>query len=221
MIDGMWLSHICHQITVRVPALRQQLEVSAEPQPVLVQRESLAQLVLHLLPGLHLCILPLESDSEPFKELSQRSHSCLSQLHLIGACISSHPLSFKSTRTRVRTVRKRAVLDLRLNCGLCDLITDCCASIHLLEQRVVRHATGAHIAREAPCEVNGVAMLRAALYELNVLQRHLVGGGIADGEGANRRRIEIGHESCGLCFCLCGLVVCSISAKVKRGGDVF
>ncbi len=97
MIDGMWLSHICHQITVCVPALRHQLEVSAEAQPVLVQRECLPQLVLHLLPGLHLCILPLELSLEPVQKLSQRADSLIRSVNLICVCISSHSPPFKLT----------------------------------------------------------------------------------------------------------------------------
>ena len=174
MIDGMWLSHICHQITICVPTLRHQLEVSAEAQPVLVQRECLTQLVLHLLPGFNLCILPLECDSEPFKELSQRSDCLVRQFNLVGVCISSHSPPFKTTVARRCPVRERAYLDLCLYCSLCDLVTDRCTSINLLEKRVVRHAAFAHFACEAPCEITSVAMLRAALDELEMIKRHRV-----------------------------------------------
>ena len=47
-------------------------------------------------------------------------------------------------------------------------------SLHLLEQRVFGHAARAHIARETWCEFNDIAVLCAALYELEILQRHLV-----------------------------------------------
>ena len=124
MIDGMRLRLVAHQNTVVVPAMSHQLKVSAEAQPVLIQREYLAQLVLHLLPGLHLRILSLEFDSEPIKELRQRSDFLVHQLNLIGVCISSHSPPFKQTVARRVLVQERTGHDLRLNRSLCDLVTD-------------------------------------------------------------------------------------------------
>ena len=90
MIDGMRLSLIAHHITIGIPTLRHQLEVSAEAQPVLVQRECLTQLVLHLLPGLHLCILPLKFLPEPLQELRERTYSLIRQRNLLRIRATSH-----------------------------------------------------------------------------------------------------------------------------------
>ena len=106
--------------------------------------------------------------------------------------------------------------NLRLNRSLCDLVTDSCASIHLLEQRIIRHAARAHIAREALREVNGVAVLCAALHEFHILQRHFVFGGRIVARTAWR---GVGHKSLhstgSACACAGGTRSCSSQSTPK------
>ena len=99
MIEGMRLSLIAHQIAICVLTLWYQLKVSAEAQRVLVQRECLTQLVLHLLSSSHLCILPLKSDLEPIKKLRPRSNCLIRQFNHVHVCIASTgPLSKRRLR---------------------------------------------------------------------------------------------------------------------------
>ena len=96
---------------------------------------------------------------------------------------------------------------LTLKHNLCDLATGRFASIQVLE-----HAATAHIAREAPCEPNGVVVLCAALHELEVLQRHVVVGG-----GAKQRSAR--HEGreccrCSVLFCRLGGCACELRVPI-------
>ena len=76
------------------------------------------------------------------------------QLNLVLIRTLDYSLPFKQVIAAF--VREATSHDLHFNFLLCDLVTDSCTRMYMLDRTVISHAARAHMTCESTCELNGV-----------------------------------------------------------------